>query len=155
MQKNEIYGFENLNKAARTEAVQPLKNAIKILFKESEDMQEKNVVAIDMGNKELYLKPDLASIDFTTADYAMSDEEIKDVLGILKKYNVQEWNKKYSDGEDEENYSDGYGWNLYIQYEDGTVESHSGKGMSKVDSIPAEFDKFISELTTFVKERKK
>lgn len=66
----------------------------------------------------------------------------------MTKHGVQDWNSDYT-FEDAESYEDGYSWRLWLQFEDGTVEKHFGKGTSKEKLTPEKFESFAEELYQF------
>jgi len=71
---------------------------------------------------------------------------------ILKKYDVQDWKDDYTT-ENPDTYEDGYGWQLWLQYEDGTVEKHGGTGTTVEKVTPENFQDFKTELSTFMDEK--
>ncbi|MEH7180116.1 hypothetical protein [Neobacillus vireti] len=93
---------------------------------------------------------DSLGLSFNDGTVKINDAE--NVINILKKHNVQEWKRDYS-FEDPASFQDGYSWNLWLQFEDGTVEKHVGQGKDIVDITPKNFDDFATELNGFVKER--
>ena len=73
----------------------------------------------------------------------------KEVLDILRTYDMQSWKKDYT-FEDSDTYEDGYIWRLWLQYEDGTVEKHKGEGTDRDKITPSIFDDFVKDLNYIV-----
>lgn len=150
MGTNQINGFDTLKNAPLASEVHESSDIIKILFYEAFDGQTHNAIAIDIGSKMLYTNPDINFLDLDAPDYSMTDDDIQIVLDILDNNNILDWNAVYSvDAE----YEDGYGWVMYIQYSDGTVNRFIGSGPVKDSVIPENFDVFVEEMITFIKAK--
>jgi len=150
----ELCGFSELREAERTTAAHALEDITKIMFYEYAYQRQFNEVAIDIHNRRLYTYPVISStLDRRTPDYEMSIEEIEEVLTILEKYNILNWNETYFDESlTEEEEWEAYTWVLFIQYSDGTVQRFAGMGSYSV-SKPENFDAFVEEMINFTHSR--
>lgn len=148
-----IKDFSRIDKLAQSANQQDTDRIVKILFYESNNMQYKNTIAIDIGNQAMYLNPKISTVGLVDADIKMTENDVKKIMDILKKYDIQSWKENYSDKKNT-NVEDGYGWVLYLEYSDRTIEKHSGFGISRADVIPRNFDTFIEEITNFVDNKK-
>ncbi|MBC2019810.1 hypothetical protein HCA81_02050 [Listeria booriae] len=145
--------FSRIGKLKIATQTQELNRVVKILFYEAGDMQYKNVVAIDIGNKVMYLDPHVQTVGREMPNYNMMDSDIEQVRSIFQKYDIQKWKAEYS-VEDRSTYEDGYGWIMYLEYADRTVEKHEGFGTTKSDVIPSNFNDFVDEIIGFVNTKK-
>ncbi len=147
----DIYDFYFINRAPERapEATEkhPLNELIKIYF-------STKAVAIDVGNNELLEKPRFATSGVTIFEEPLPFDDKEGLLGILEKYNVQEWKANYTTA-DPDTYDDGYGWMMLLQFEDGTVERYQGLGSYKEDVVPENFDEFADEMEAFKEEKVK
>ncbi len=148
-----IKDFSRIDKLEQSTEQQDIDKIVKILFYESNNMQYKNTIAIDIGNQAMYLNPQVPTLGLVNADYKMTEDDVKEVQNIIIKYDIQSWKEDYSDNKNSNN-EDGYGWVLYLEYADRTVERHFGTGMYRKDVIPENFDAFIKEITNFVDNKK-
>ncbi|MBC1373667.1 hypothetical protein HB847_15040 [Listeria booriae] len=148
-----IKDFSRIDKLVQSTEPQDIDRIVKVLFYESNNMQYKNTIAIDIGNNVMYLNPKVPTLGLVNADYKMTEDDVEKVQNIIKKYGIQSWKEDYSDSKNT-NYEDGYGWVIYLEYADRTVERHSGSGMYRADVIPKNFDTFIEEITNFVDNKK-
>ncbi|MBC1492224.1 hypothetical protein [Listeria booriae] len=148
-----IKDFSRIAKLTQSTKTQDLDRIVKILFYESSDMQNKNAVAIDIGNKGMYLNPEVSKIGLVSPDYKMSESDVEEVQHIIKENNIQSWKEDYSNIP-KSDYEDGYGWVLYLEYADRTVERHSGSGIAKSEVVPKNFNSFVEEITNFVNSKK-
>jgi len=152
MKRNEydIYDFSFIEKAPESKRKQDLNDVIKVLFEEN-DSSLSTIIAIDVENDCIYKEPRWSTFGVEPMDGTIKSNDAKNVIEILEKYKVQKWRYDYS-VEDPESYLDGYSWELWLQFKDGTVEKHFGAGDEK-DVIPKNFDEFVNELSNFVNER--
>ncbi|SDZ53211.1 hypothetical protein SAMN05421736_11613 [Evansella caseinilytica] len=146
----DIFDFEHIEKAPETTEKQPLSKAIKLYFSNN-DTDTNDAIAIDIENNQILVEPWMSALGVNTVEEPINSNDLKNVVNILEKYDVQNWERDYSK-EDPSTYEDGYGWHLWIQFEDGTVEKHKGSGVRK-EVIPDNFDDFVKELNEFVNER--
>ena len=146
-----IFDFENFGRAPEATEKHPINEVIKIFFDEwtFDDLYEP--IAIDIKNNEVYVNPSINIRGFRADDsFQINDPE--KVFEILEKYEVQSWKRDYT-FEDPETYQDGYSWSLWLQFEDGTVEKHSGEGTDVEKLTPDNFQEFAKELRSFVEEK--
>ncbi|UTR15529.1 hypothetical protein MM221_02770 [Salipaludibacillus sp. LMS25] len=148
----DIFDFENLGKAPEATEKQPINKVIKVFFDEWSFDAPYEPIAINIKSNEIYVNPSLSLHSFSSYEETIHISEAETVLDILEKYNVQEWERNYT-FEDPDTYEDGYSWSLLLQFEDGTVEKHSGTGTDSDDITPDNFDDFAKELNDFVNER--
>lgn len=139
----DVYDFYFINKAPESDEKHPLDELIKIYF-------SAKGVAIDVGEKEIYIDPIYASNGIDTFEGTVDFDDKEGLIDIIEKYNVQKWKSDYS-FEAPDDYQDGYGWLLLMQFEDGTVEKYRGAGSLKEDITPRHFDAFGETLKDFVK----
>jgi hypothetical protein len=142
-------GFQELSELPKSTRQQSPDSVIKIMFYESQNMQQKNVTALDLGNKKMYLHPKVQTVGIAEPDGTLSEDDIAEIIAILEENNVQEWKDSYQDAAENASYEDGYSWTLILEYEDRTVEWHTGSGPSKQDVVPDEFDQFTADLIAF------
>ncbi|MCR6111559.1 hypothetical protein HXA35_14515 [Bacillus sp. A301a_S52] len=152
MNEIDIFDFENLGKAPEATEKQPINKVIKVFFDEWSFDAPYEPIAINIKSNEIYVNPSLSLHSFSSYDETIHISEAETVLDILEKYNVQEWERNYT-FEDPDTYEDGYSWSLWLQFENGTVEKHSGTGTGSVDITPDNFDDFAKELNDFVNEQ--
>ena len=152
MSEKTICGFEDLLKEPKSDKKQDVENIIKIMFFEWYDGQNHNEVAIDIGNKTLYTEPQINFIDIDEPDYSMSNDDVKTLFNIINKNNILNWESNYIENGE---YEDGYSWGLFIQYQDGNVNSFIGKGQTKENVVPENFDAFVNEITDFSQSKAK
>jgi len=143
----DLFDIYLLFKAPQTDEMKDLSKVIKIVFTENNSSTE-HTLALDIDRQVIHLDP------WTSGSGILSEDEknvqgLEDALTILKKYNVQEWKDNYT-YEDPASYEDGYGWSLWLQFSDGTVEKHYGSGSFKKEIIPENFNEFVDELNQFV-----
>ncbi len=150
MNDYDIFDFYLIKKAPESKRKQNLDKVIKIAFDEN-DSSLSNTIAIDLANNEIYINPRWSSHGIRSREGTIKSNDVKNVLEILEKYNVQKWKSDYT-VEEPESYVDGYGWSLWLQFEDGTVKTYLGRG-DKEDVVPKNFDEFVNELSKFVNER--
>ena len=141
----DVYDFENIGKAPETTESQDVKNTIKVFFSESTFDDSDEPIALNLKDSEIYINPSLSLHGFSSYDESMELNNAEEVLDILRSYDVQSWKKDYT-FEDSDTYEDGYIWRLWLQYEDGTVEKHKGKGTDRDKITPDNFDDFVKDL---------
>ena len=81
----------------------------------------------------------------TSIEQPLEVSQIKGVIDILNKHHIQNWQKDYT-FENPDSYQDGYGWQLWLQFKDGTVGKHKGSGTNPDKMTPDNFDDFAKEL---------
>src|SRR5699024_8239972 len=145
----DVYDFENIGKAPETTESQDVKNTIKVFFSESTFDDSDEPIALNLKDSEIYINPSISLQGFSSYDEYMEINNGEEVLDILRSYDVQSWKKDYT-FEDSDTYEDGYIWRLWLQYEDGTVEKHKGKGTDRDKITPSIFDDFVKDLNYIV-----
>src|SRR5699024_6573910 len=145
----DVYDFENIGKAPEITGSQDVKNTIKVFFSESTFDDPDEPIALNLKDSEIYINPSLSLHGFSSYDKTMELNNAEEVLDILKAYDVQSWKKDYT-FENSDTYEDGYIWRLWLQYEDGTVEKHKGKGTDRDKITPDNFDDFVKDLNNIV-----
>ena len=150
----ELCGFSELREAERTTAAHALEDITKIMFYEHEDLQQLNGIAIDIYNRQLFTHPIVdGNLGYREPNYNMTVKDVEEVLTILEKYNILNWNETYFDESlTEEEEWEAYTWVLFIQYSDGTVQRFAGMGSYSV-SKPENFDEFVEEMINFTHSR--
>lgn len=143
-----IFEFENIVRAPEATKKHAINDVIKIYFSEWTFDDPYEPIAIDIKNNEIYVNPSINIREFR-ADDSFQISDANKILEILEKYDVQSWEKDYT-FEDPDTYQDGYSWSLWLQFEDGTVEKHSGEGTDVEKLTPKNFREFARELTKFV-----
>lgn len=149
LSKEELLEFENFGKAPETTKSKPIEEVVKIYFSESSIDFPHEPIAINIKDNKLYTRPHVSAFRRSRYHDVVIMENAKIVIKLLEKYNVQHWNRDYT-FEDPQTYEDGYGWSLWLQFEDGTVKRHSGSGTSKKDITPEKFDDFVHDLRRLV-----
>lgn len=149
-----IYDFENIGKAPEAKEPHEVNNVIKVFFSESTFDDSVEPIAINLQDNEIYQNPSLSLHSISSYDESIELNDVEEVLDILKAYDVQNWKKDYT-FEDPDTYEDGFIWRLWLQYEDGTVEKHKGKGTDRTKITPDNFDGFIKELNSFANKHLK
>ena len=144
----DIYDFYFINRAPDATEKHDLDEVIKFYFSTNSPIRSK--IAINIENNEIYKKPRHSFNGIDTLEEPITFEDKESLLNILEKYSIQEWKEDYTT-EDSDTYQDGYGWNLMLQFEDGTVERHRGQG-STIDIFPKEFDGFVEEIDQLAKD---
>ncbi|MGY0692063.1 hypothetical protein ACW2QC_04620 [Virgibacillus sp. FSP13] len=147
----DIYDFAFIRKAPDAKEKHPLQEVIKVYFSDW-SISEMNEIAIDVANKEIYKNPSMRNRGLRFNDGTVKINNAEQVMEILEKHDVQEWKQDYT-FEDPATYQDGYSWNLWLQFEDGTVEKYGGQGTDKEDITPGNFDEFVTDWSEFVDER--
>lgn len=145
------YDFYSFLQSPQATEKQDLSKIIKLVVTKNEGSQDETLV-LDLENEEIVIDPWMSSYGINSQGETQSIDSMGEVLHILETYNVQDWKDDYST-EDPSSYQDGVGWNVWLQYEDGTVESHKGSGSGLELMTPEGFDDFYHELKTFVNER--
>ena len=151
------YGFGDLARAPRSETLQSIEKITKLLFSIPYKMDAESgskVIAIDIENKEVYYDVDTGKIHRIDPTITLSDDDVTELLELVKKYNILDWKEDYSiqNGDD---ILDGTGWTLIIEYQDRTIQTHGGYGVYLKDIIPENYDETISEFETFIESRMK
>ena len=143
------YDFKHIHKAPEATEKQAMDKVIKVFFDESTTFDKPyEAVAIDIENNEVFANPIIGRRGLRAKDGIVEVNEVEKVLDILKKYNVETWNREYSSGFD--TYEDGYSWQLLLQYDDGTVEKHEG---NEEDEVPKDFNKLAEEIRDFADKK--
>ncbi len=151
MTEEELYDIYYLKEAPEATDNHDLSEVIKIAVVKNEHSQDETI-AIDVENDGIYINPSSSSLGIRAAKGMKKIDDMDQVIDILEKYNVQDWKEDYTT-EDPASYQDGVGWNVWIQYTDGTVQSSKGSGSGLARITPDGFADFFNELATFVEER--
>lgn len=146
-----LYDFYSFLRAPKSTEKQGLSEVIKLVFTKN-DSSLSDTIAIDVEGKKIHIDPWMSSHGINSLGETKNIDDINEVLNILKKYNIQDWKEDYS-FENPSSFEDGFGWNLWLQYKDGTVEKHGGSGSFPEEIIPENFGEFFHELNDFVNER--
>ncbi|MEI3614672.1 hypothetical protein [Pseudogracilibacillus sp. SO30301A] len=152
--QKDIFDFRHIDKAPEATEKHPIKEVIKVFFDEWSIDVPYEAVAIDVQNNEIYINPIISGRGFRARGGIVEINGADQVHEILEKYDVQEWKTDYT-FEDPGTYEDGYSWKLWLQFEDGTVEKHSGKGTDVKKLTPDNFREFAKDLGNFVEEKLK
>ncbi|BAC14732.1 hypothetical protein [Oceanobacillus iheyensis HTE831] len=148
MSEIDIYNFKNIEKAPVASETQPLEKVIKIFFDETSMDAPYQAIAIDIKSNEIYKNPIISRRGLRAQDGIIEVNSTAEVYDILEKHDVQNWEEDYT-FEDTSTYEDGYSWRLWLQYEDGTIEKHGGKGTDVDKLTPDNFTTFVDELREF------
>jgi len=154
MNEIDIFDFENIGKAPEANETHDLDEVIKIFFTEWIFDDSYEPIAINIESNEIYKNPSLSLHSFSSYDEIIQISQAEEVLEILERYEVQTWERDYT-FEDPNSYEDGYSWRLWLQFEDGSVEKHSGKGTDVEKLTPERYRDFVNELEEFTKEKLK
>ncbi|MBL1226646.1 hypothetical protein [Enterococcus sp. BWR-S5] len=149
-----VSDFYELGSLPKAKKEQSLDNIVKIYFAERNNLENKNKIAIDLGNKGLYLEPEFEIIGHDSLDYELSNEEIEEIKEILSRNKVDTWEVEYTEEYDKEVGEAAYNWLLRVQYTNGEIYNKQGKGNDKQKIEPENYQAFVNELTSFVEERK-
>src|SRR5690625_1645094 len=152
MNEVDIFQFENIDKAPEATEKPPVNEVIKIFFSEWTFDAPYEPIAINIESNEVYVNPSLSLHRISTYDDTVSISDAEEILEILERHEVQSWERDYT-FEDPDSYQDGYSWRLWLQFEDGTVEKHSGEGTDVEKLTPNNFREFVNELESFVEEK--
>lgn len=150
--KINVFEFKHIDKAPVASEKQPMDKVIKIYFSEWSIDERPYSTAIDIEMNEIYAYPVIGRRGLRAREGIVEIEGAEIVKEILEKYDVQSWKSDYT-FEDPDSYVDGYSWSLWLQYEDGTVEKHTGEGTDVENLTPEKFRPFVEELTKFVEEK--
>ncbi|MFI3201052.1 MAG: hypothetical protein R3Y54_05935 [Eubacteriales bacterium] len=149
-----IYEFFELEKAPRATGEQVVEDIIKIKLQDLDGMWMKTNIAINIGEKGLFLNPSVSpsSIDIDRFDRRLTEEGITQLLNILREHDVINWSDLY--GVEESAYDGDYyigieRWTLALQFRDGSVKWISGNYNGEED-FPEDLEIFISKLEDFV-----
>lgn len=127
---DQIFDFAFIKKAPETTEKRDFNKVIKVYFNENDCSLDKGF-AIDLEEETVYINPRMGSRGIrNSVEEPIHVSEIDGVLKVLKKHNVQKWKDDYT-FESPDSYQDGYGWQLWLQFEDGTVEKHKGSSTKK------------------------
>lgn len=146
-----LYDIYFIKKAPKATEMHDLSEAIKVVFTYS-DSSVGDTIAIDIQEGIIHIEPWVSTLGVTSLDESEHINDIDVVIDLLREYNVQGWKDDYT-YEDPSTYEDGFGWNLWIQFEDGTVEKHGGSGSFAEEITPDGFDEFVGALNDFVNSR--
>ncbi|WP_321386838.1 hypothetical protein [uncultured Enterococcus sp.] len=149
-----VSDFYELGSLPKAKKEQSLDNIVKIYFAERHNLENKNKIAIDLGNKGLYLEPEFEIIGHDSLDYELSNEEIEEIKEILSRNKVDTWEVEYTEEYDKEVGEAAYNWLLRVQYSNGEIYNKQGKGNDKQKIEPENYQTFVNELTSFVEEKK-
>ncbi|MBO1001793.1 hypothetical protein [Pseudogracilibacillus auburnensis] len=152
--QKDIFEFKHIDKAPEATEDHSIDEVIKVFFDEWSIDVPYEAVAIDIQNNEIYVDPIISGRGLRAQGGIVEVSEVNQVRGILGKYKVQEWKTDYT-FEDPDTYVDGYSWKLWLQFDDGTVEKHSGEGTEVEKLTPENFREFAKELRGFVEEKLK
>lgn len=152
--KNEvdIFDFHHIDKAPETTEKHSLNDVIKVYFDEFTFDDPDGGIAIDIEHNEIYLQPIISVSGLRPRKGIEAIQDADEVIDILKKYDVQAWKLDYT-FEDPETYEDGYSWNLWLQYADGSVQKFGGSGTDVDKLTPENFNGFGKELHEFVEAK--
>ncbi len=145
------YDFYTFLQSPQATEKQDFSKVIKLVVTQNEGSQDETLV-LDLENEEILIDPWMSSHGINSQGETQSVDDMREVLNIIERYNVQDWKDNYST-ENPTSYEDGVGWNVWYQYEDGTVQSHKGSGSGLEKITPEGFDDFFNALETFVNER--
>lgn len=146
-----LYDIAYIFKAPKTREKNVLSKVIKIAFVENND-SEQHIIGLEIDREVIHIEPWMTSVGILSLEEKEKVEAIEDVIDILEKYRVQNWQEDYTHKDVLAN-EDGYSWSLWIQFEDGTVEKHGGSWPSKKDVIPENFSDFADALKEFVETK--
>lgn len=145
----DIYDFSFIKHAPESKKKQDIKDVIKLYFIENDSSLDTGF-AIDIENNFVYIDPRVGSHGVRrTNDDPDELQDTQKFIDLLKEYDVQNWRKRYSDTNDDE---DGYGWKLILQYTDGSIEQHSGSGTDMKKITPNNFYPFTKDLAEIVEK---
>lgn len=147
----DIFDFRNITQAPKTRRKQDVDKVIKVFFMESSMDEALEAVAIDIDKNEIHRYSNIGIGTFSGLS-VVSVNNTSEVKDIIEKYDVQDWKTSYS-FEDHTTYDDGYGWSLWLQFEDGKVKKSSGSGSGTEEITPENFDDFAEELYRFKKSK--
>lgn len=148
-----VSDFYELGSLPKAKKEQPIENIAKIYFYEIHNLEWKNQVAIDIGNKSGYSNPKATTIGLAPTDFDLQENDLKVIKQILKDSQVESWEESYMFGDKEmldEMGGEGYNWQLCIQYLDGTSFYKEGKGTEKEEIQPEGYHDFVDGLTEFL-----
>lgn len=149
--EEEIYDIYLLFKAPVAEEQKDFSDVIKIVLNENDSSVSKTA-AIEIDQGLVHAKPWTSSSGILSEGKYEDVEDLDEFIELLKEYQVDNWEEDYT-FEAPETFEDGYGWGLWLQYEDGTVEKHSGSGSFKDEVTPERFAEFSRDLHQLVAEK--
>jgi len=147
------YDFYSFLQSPEATEKQDASQIIKLVVTKNEGVQDETIV-LDLENEEIIIDPWMSSYGINSEGDTQSFDDKEEILHILETYDVQEWKDDYTT-EDPASYQDGVGWNVWLQYEDGTVQSHKGSGSGLEQITPEGFADFFNALEKFVEEHLK
>jgi hypothetical protein len=149
MNEKDIFQFKHIAQAPEAAEKKPVEEVIKVFFAEhSIDIPlEESGVAIDIANKEMHVHPVINHRGFRAQGGIVELNDAEKVREILHTHSVQEWPDEPAP---ESEAADGYSWQLWLQYEDGSVQRYEG---NEATEKPEKFDAFASSLREYTAER--
>lgn len=148
----DVFDFAFIKKAPEATESHDLEEVIKVYFNENDSSQDKGF-AIDIEEGHVFINTGMGSRGVRTSiEQPLEVSQIKGVIDILHKHHIQDWQEDYT-FENPDSYQDGYGWQLWLQFKDGTVEKHKGSGTNPDKVTPDNFDDFAKELHEFMDEK--
>jgi hypothetical protein len=149
MDEKDIFKFKHIAQAPEATEEKSVHEVIKVFFAEhSIDIPlEDSGVAIDIANNEMHVHPIINHRGFRAQGGIVQLDDAEKVKDILDAHNVQKWPDEPAPESDA---ADGYSWQLWLQYEDGSVQRYEG---NEATEKPEEFEAFSSELREYAAER--
>ncbi len=133
-----------------------IEDVTKIIYRSGERGEYRDSFAIDIGAQEMYTTTTVPPSEFDDADYAMTEEEINEVLALIDEYNVLSWDSSYGidyRGEGVLLHYGDTGWNLSIQFSDGTRLISLGYNNAYVEDLPKGRLAFVEALREFIESK--
>ncbi len=109
------------------------------------------MIGVNIETKKMYVNKGMGGMDGSDSTCNLDDENIEELLNIIEKYKIQDWEYKYI-LEDCEDIDDGYyAWDIYMQYGDGSIEKHCGEANSfrKSEVQPSNYIEFRTAMVEF------
>ncbi|MFI3176333.1 MAG: hypothetical protein R3Y67_02440 [Eubacteriales bacterium] len=154
-----LYGFfMNLERFPEATTGHTIEDVTKIIYTSGEYGKYVYSFAIDIGAQEMYTTARLPVPYYDGADYAMTEEEINEILTIIELYNILTWDSSYGTeyAELDESVLRRYGWtgwDLLIQFSDGTMLTSTGQTNAYYENLPKGRFAFVESLREFVESK--
>ncbi len=109
------------------------------------------MIGVNIEKKKLYVNKGMGGMDGSDSTCTLDDGDIEELLNVIEKYKIQDWEYKYETEKYEDVDNCHYAWDIYMQYGDGSVEKHCGEGYSfnKEEIKPPNYDEFRAAMVEY------
>lgn len=144
LSEEELYDIYLLFKTPKADEKKDFDDVIKIVLTENDSSKEKTI-AIELNEGTVHADPFISSSGILSTEVFKDVADLDKFIALLKEFEVETWKEDYS-FESPEDYEDGYGWSLWLQYEDGSTNKYHGSGSFKDEVTPDDFQDFLDAI---------